>query len=418
MGLILALLLSQPASLNLNQTPINVKDEGTTQGTYRAHTINCTGTGVTCTNGAGTMTLNVTGGGGGAPTTAQYLTLLNDATLTAERVLTGTANRITLTDNGANSTLVLSTPQDLHTAANPTWANTTLTGYLDLTTISEPAAPSGAARLHAQSVNGKTVLEFSGPDGIDQQLARDNYALGYNNTGGVLGAYSVVYFSGGSTGGTPHMDLARANSATTMPAIGVLVESTAIGAVGRVMVQGRLTGLNLGAFSGGDRLYVSSSVAGSFTTTPPPHPNLRQRFAIIAAAVAAPNGTVDVVPAAVLGEGFGTNENDWMVGSATAGAKTVTWSNGQLGALSWNPTGTRTITIPDATGTMALTPLTTKGDLYTFTTVDARKAVGTDGLCLKALAADPTGLTWDTCAAGGSGLTHPETMTRINFGGF
>lgn len=46
------------------------------------------------------------GGGGGAPTTASYLTLGTDATLSAERVLTAGAG-ITLTDAGAGSTLTV-----------------------------------------------------------------------------------------------------------------------------------------------------------------------------------------------------------------------------------------------------------------------------------------------------------------------
>jgi hypothetical protein len=46
------------------------------------------------------------GGGGGAPTTAQYVTLAVDGTLTNERVLTAGAN-ITLTDGGAGSTVTV-----------------------------------------------------------------------------------------------------------------------------------------------------------------------------------------------------------------------------------------------------------------------------------------------------------------------
>lgn len=64
-----------------------------------------------------------------------------------------------------------------------------------------------------------------------------------------------------------------------------------------------------------------------------------------------------------------------------------------------------TCTIPGGGGA---SPLTTKGDLYTFTTVDARLPVGTDGLCLIANSADPTGLNWATCAAPGSGISYAE----------
>lgn len=72
-----------------------------------------------------------------------------------------------------------------------------------------------------------------------------------------------------------------------------------------------------------------------------------------------------------------------------------------------------TCTIPGGGGA---SPLTTKGDLYTFTTVDARLPVGTDGLCLTANSAQATGLEWATCAAGGSGLTFGEVQRLVFMG--
>jgi hypothetical protein len=86
-----------------------------TSGAFTVTVKHSTGTGIAVTQGTkailysnATNVLSAfTGGGGGsAPTTASYLTLGTDATLTAERVLTAGAN-VLLTDAGAGSTLTV-----------------------------------------------------------------------------------------------------------------------------------------------------------------------------------------------------------------------------------------------------------------------------------------------------------------------
>jgi hypothetical protein len=53
-------------------------------------------------------------------------------------------------------------------------------------------------------------------------------------------------------------------------------------------------------------------------------------------------------------------------------------------------------------------PLTTKGDLYTFSTTDARLGVGTNGQVLQADSTAATGIKWAT-PAGGGGMTSLAT---------
>jgi hypothetical protein len=63
----------------------------------------------------------------------------------------------------------------------------------------------------------------------------------------------------------------------------------------------------------------------------------------------------------------------------------------------------------------ASSPLTTKGDIYTFTTLDARLPVGTNGQALTADSAEATGLKWVTLGAGTGDmiLAAAQTVTGL-----
>ena len=67
--------------------------------------------------------------------------------------------------------------------------------------------------------------------------------------------------------------------------------------------------------------------------------------------------------------------------------------------------------VPAWTTTADVTPLTTKGDLFTFSTVDARLGVGTNNQILVADSAEATGLKWATPAAATSGYTFISRST-------
>jgi len=61
------------------------------------------------------------------------------------------------------------------------------------------------------------------------------------------------------------------------------------------------------------------------------------------------------------------------------------------------------LTISSTGGGGGSSPLTTKGDLYTYDTADARLPVGTNGQILYADSTTATGLKWDTAPTGGGG---------------
>ncbi len=91
----------------------------------------------------------------------------------------------------------------------------------------------------------------------------------------------------------------------------------------------------------------------------------------------------------------GTTIGDIVYSSATANTNTRLGigTAGQVLAVSGGG-------VPAWTTTADVTPLTTKGDLFTFTTVDARIGVGANGTVLTADSAEATGLKWATPASG------------------
>jgi hypothetical protein len=90
----------------------------------------------------------------------------------------------------------------------------------------------------------------------------------------------------------------------------------------------------------------------------------------------------------------GTTLGDLAYSSATSNTNTrlAIGTSGQVLAVSGGG-------VPAWTTTADVTPLTTKGDLFTFTTADARLAVGTNNTILVANSATASGLEWQTLGA-------------------
>ena len=89
----------------------------------------------------------------------------------------------------------------------------------------------------------------------------------------------IVYISGG-TGDNPEVRKAQSDSASTMPALGIMKANTSEDAIGECVTSGEITGLNLTGFTTGDELFVSNDDAGVLITSAPTgETNLIQKIA-------------------------------------------------------------------------------------------------------------------------------------------
>lgn len=96
---------------------------------------------------------------------------------------------------------------------------------------------------------------------------------------GTISKGSVVYVASWNASGWLEVEAAKANSTTTMPALGFAGEDLTSSATGTVIMYGQITGLDTSGFAVGNELYVSAATAGQVTDTAPTGTNLVQMVA-------------------------------------------------------------------------------------------------------------------------------------------
>jgi len=315
--------------------------------------------------------------------------------------------------------------------------------YVDTTA----GSPEGTAILSTGEIGGNKFLREDGdgtsswqaiPGGGDMLASTyDTDADGrvdvaetvtlqvFNNTGGTITEGSVVYISGWNVPNTlPEVSDAQSNSASTMPAIGIVNADITTGNEGYITTSGLIEGKNTSAYTTGDNLYVDPTTAGALTTTKPTGANLIQKIGTVGRSNVS-NGTILVSGANRSNDvpNFTAADKYWYGGTSGVNTEGDITAAGRAILDDADAAAQRTTLGVDAAGTDNSTDVTLAGT-NTYLTITGQEITRGD-IPVTALADGTDGelITWDatgvpaTVAVGTSGhvLTSNGTGAAPTF---
>ena len=120
------------------------------------------------------------------------------------------------------------------------------------------------------------------------------------STPGTITAGEAVYIAGYDDGYQAIViELAKSDSSSTMPCIGLAVENISDVSTGKVRIVGEVGGIDTSFLDEGEKVYISSATPGGLTSTPPIGPNMIQQVGI-ASKINASTGKILVSTTSVL----------------------------------------------------------------------------------------------------------------------
>ncbi|CAB4192491.1 hypothetical protein UFOVP1233_41 [uncultured Caudovirales phage] len=269
-SLSLSILATAPASLSIELGTPGATGATGTAATIAAGTVTTLSPGASATvTNAGTSSAAVfnfgipqgTAGSQGIPGTA--------ATATAGTTTTGApGSSASVTNSGTTAAAVFNftIPRGDVGATGATGA----TG--DTGATGAGVATGGTAGQSLLKVDGTDYNTTWGTPNLASH-AETTQATVRNATGSTLTAGQIVYING-AIGNQPSVALSQANSEATSAGTYAMVETAiANNTNASVITSGTVTGLDTSALTDGDKLYLSPTVAGGWTTTKPSAPN-------------------------------------------------------------------------------------------------------------------------------------------------
>jgi hypothetical protein len=128
--------------------------------------------------------------------------------------------------------------------------------------------PTHSEGLISYDYESKTFIGYIDETDVTLNLGEEMWIRARNNSGGAISNGQVVYVTG-ALGNRPTIALAQADSRVTAETIGVATHDIADNEDGIITTFGMLRDVDTSAFSDGDMLYLSTTVAGGLTATKP-----------------------------------------------------------------------------------------------------------------------------------------------------